>query len=320
MRTRTRTESKAGDLLDLSWDDLFQNNPVVTVDSSAPQTSPASPEASETPEASKSLEAPEVPETQAEPAVLSAQPEAAHTDTEAPAEPAVLSAQPEAAHDDMLELFDYKETPQEEAPQKTEPAPKEPPIQPEAPAVMAQFDITANPESIADVIALFKTRSRLSSKQLAEKVFIQPWYIECLEKRNYKKLIEDHGQEYHTILQNLKTLCRASRAEDTLFEKVRELLAAELKADGFDSSDIRPSSTRHVITDSGEFNRTFHRTFLDYLPHILVGVIAILAFIILITKVLPFLNGRTSAASEPPSLGPVIQPVQQPPFSLPIPE
>ena len=158
----------------------------------------------------------------------------------------------------------------------------------------------------------------MNNAELAEKTHLRPWYIECLETRNYQKLFKE-GHEYHNILQNLKTICRTLHAEDTLVERARELLTAELKADGLDFTDSIPSRTGHIVTDSSEIKHAFNHSVMDYLPQvILIALIVSLLLIIIFAKVLPFINGRQAGFQEVP-IGPLVKPVQPRPVQLPIP-
>ena len=233
--------------------------------------------------------------------------------------PVAEEPQPEATDADAVqqELF------QEEQLQEEPPAPKAEPAPPSAPAAtgFTPIDITTSPKTIAKTIVYLKEKSHLTSKQLSEKVHIPQSFIDCLEFRNYSKLIKNDEISFHAILQNLKTICLAMRADDSIVEKLREMLSQELKEDGLEFSEgWQRNATTNVISDTETFERSMKRSrILHYLPKILLIVlIVVFAATFIFSLVLPRIGGGSNSMYEI-NFGPLVRPTQNKPAKLAVP-
>ena len=215
------------------------------------------------------------------------------------------------------------EPPKPEAVVEPAPEPPEPPKPQPAPSTgFTPIDITESPKTIAETIVYLKERSHLTTKQLSEKVHIPQSFIDCLEFRNYTKLIKNDEISFHAILQNLKTICLAMRADDTIVEKLREMLSKELREDGLEFSEgWQRNATTNVISDTESFERSMKRSriLLNYIPKILlIVVIVVFAAALIFSLILPKIGGNGNSTYEI-NFGPLVQPTQNKPAKLAVP-
>ncbi len=323
MRTRTRTDSTAGQRLDFSWDNdaVQEDTPQKQADATNPtDDSPALPFSNVSNEAA---EAPEVPS-------------AAQPLTESPIDtPATEPLPPSEPNDEGKNDTADAEKPQpvdSEDVTPNEPVERQentvkPPLKKQKSKTTRgtqNTSIVNNGASLGTRLKEYRENANVSIEDLSRRLFVQPSVIQDLENGDYQSLsrsFKDNNSIY--LVATLKDICSELGVSKNQTDDMVDLYYSEIATTGLPLYDSKatqiPDKTENADNDNG-FNIGEKEPIIKKLPKILIFLL-IVSFVvfILISVVIPYIGNSRKQPERKIDFAPLVKPEKVPPIKLNVP-
>ena len=309
MRTRTRTDSTAGQRLDFSWDN-----------DTAPESAPAPLDEKDAPMDTDPQDSPARNDT-AEAQELSANP--ADESIAQPQE--VSSANVESGLEGHAEPNSEVPEQQEVTEPSVEPPPPEPPKKAKAKASrgVQNTSIVSDGTTLGNRLKECRENANVSIEDLSRRLFIQPSIIQDLENGDYASLSHSFKENNSIYLvSTLKDICSELGISKNQTDDMVDLYYNEIANSGLSFYDTKNSQiadkTENADNDGG-FTVSSKDPIIKQLPKILVFLLLIsIVIFILFSVVLPFIR-KSPVQQRNLDFAPLIAPEKTPPIKLNVP-
>ncbi len=330
MRTRTRTDSTAGQRLDFSWDNdaVLEDTPQKQADAANPaDDSPALPFSNVSDDATEAPAAPSAEQRQAE------QPPT-EMPKDVPAAQPLPAAEPndegknegEDADVDRQQQVENEDVTPNEPAVRQENAPKSPlkKLKSKAARATQNTSIVNDGASLGTRLKEYRENANVSIEDLSRRLFVQPSVIQDLENGDYQSLsrsFKDNNSIY--LVATLKDICSELGVSKNQTDDMVDLYYSEIATTGLPLYDSKasqiPDKTESADNDNG-FSIGEKEPIIKKLPKILIFLL-IVSFVvfILISVVIPYIGNSRKQPERKIDFAPLIKPEKVPPIKLNVP-
>ena len=327
MRTRTRTDSTAGQRLDFSWDNdaVQEDTPQKQADAANPtDESPALPFSNLPSDAAEAPEAPSAEQQSSEQPSAEMPHEASSVEPLPTAEPNDEDKNDAADAEKPQHIERENVTPNEPA-EPQENAPKPPKnFKSKAARGTQNTSIVNDGASLGTRLKEYRENANVSIEDLSRRLFVQPSVIQDLENGDYQSLsrsFKDNNSIY--LVATLKDICSELGVSKNQTDDMVDLYYSEIATTGLPLYDSKasqiPDKTESADNDNG-FNIGEKEPIIKKLPKILIFLL-IVSFVvfILISVVIPYIGNSRKQPERKIDFAPLIKPEKVPPIKLNVP-
>lgn len=358
MRTRTRTDSTAGQRLDLSWDstplqDTQEDNPEpvdATDDNASAVDIPVNPvsadkqeDVSSTFDKDVSLSAPEqnldTPPQEQVQSIQQPEPDKEQVqsiqqpDQDIPHQEQVQDIQPRNELQDNSDNADNtSSTDNTEAKQdgvseadKSAEQPKRQENKSRGRGVRNQqppASILVDNSSLGSRLLKYREEACVKQEDLAQKLFVQVSVIKDLENGDYESLSRAYGDNSVFVVATLKDICRELGISKNTIEELEDLCYKEIINSGHFTQDAKSQRIVDRTQDGqkNSFNVNSSEPIIKKLPQILiVTLVIVLVIFFFISVVMPYIKHTRKEPEKKYDFAPLVMPEKSAPMQLQIP-
>lgn len=174
----------------------------------------------------------------------------------------------------------------------------------------APLDLSDTHGTLGDRMRRYRENAGLTADDVYARTHIVQDYLYNLESGNYKEL---NGKVYAS--RDLTTLCRCYGLSKSLQEELQKLLSTEYEKSGFGTRETALPNPM-----SGKDSGTHGTGMVNKLPGIIIGFLLVLLTVMLVLAVVvPILSKSRTNVTNPKDMAPLVEPRQQRPPVLPVP-
>lgn len=322
MRTRTRTDSTAGDRLDLSWN--YDNDQANSTDSEEKdnletQGNPPEDTGINTPDINDQSSTEtvytlpndepqdDIPETE----VSQQSDEEAGTDT---------AEQPVAEQESTPDLETQQEEPQSSEEQSAAIG-KKTQTKVSRQKKNTTFSIVEADGTLGEKLRALRENANINVEDIAQRLVIRNSVINDLEEGNYDSLCETYGDNNIYIVSTLKDICRELGASSTRTDELIEMLYREMHESNHSFNDTLDNQIDDKHEGSGGFQVNSDEPIIQKITKLLI-IAVIIGFVIFlfISVVMPYIKRNQGTQQEQRiEFAPLMETERHVPSQLPVP-